>query len=124
MSADEADAGLEALLGHLKAARGFDFTGYKRPSLERRIRKRMEEVGIADYGDYLEHLELHPDEFALLFDAILINVTEFFRDPAAWQHLTTAVLPALLASKEPDEPTQRATLFSSKGFWLSAQPAP
>ena len=37
---------------------------------------------------------------------LLINVTEFFRDPAAWEHLRDAVLPELLAAKEPDEPVR------------------
>ena len=32
---------LEQLLEYLKRARGFDFTGYKRASLARRIDKRM-----------------------------------------------------------------------------------
>ena len=40
-----------------------------------------------DYADYLDHLELHPDEFTALFNTILINVTGFFRDPEAWEHL-------------------------------------
>ena len=65
--------------------RGFDFTGYKRSSLERRIGKRMEAVGVPAYADYLDYLEVHPDEFAQLFNTILINVTAFFRDAPAWE---------------------------------------
>ena len=45
MSIDEGDPGFEALLEFLKRSRGFDFTGYKRPSLERRFRRRMEAIG-------------------------------------------------------------------------------
>jgi hypothetical protein len=69
---------LEALLAYLKRGRGFDFAGYKRTSLERRIRKRMDGVGVADYGEYLDYLEVHQDELSTLFDTILINVTGFF----------------------------------------------
>ena len=37
MSVDEHDPGFEPLLDFLKRSRGFDFSGYKRPSLERRF---------------------------------------------------------------------------------------
>ena len=76
------DAPLDALLDHLKQARGFDFTGYKRATLERRVQKRMDAVGAPSYEAYLDHLELHPDEFALLFNTILINVTGVLPRPA------------------------------------------
>jgi two-component system CheB/CheR fusion protein len=90
------DAPLDVLLEHLKRSRGFDFTGYKRATLERRVQKRMDAVGAASYDAYLDHLELHPDEFACLFNTILINVTAFFRDPQAWEFLAQDVLPRLL----------------------------
>src|SRR5262245_17353029 len=86
---------LETLLQFVKETRGFDFTGYKRPSLVRRINKRMQTVGIEDPGDYLVHLEAHPEEFSELFDTILINVTAFFRDPSAWAYLRSDILPRL-----------------------------
>jgi two-component system CheB/CheR fusion protein len=90
------DVTLDVLLEYLKRARGFDFSGYKRTSLERRIRKRMGEVGSPGYAEYLDHLEVNPDEFAALFDAILVNVTAFFRDGPAWDYLAAEVLPPLL----------------------------
>ena len=75
---------VEALLQHLKASRGFDFTAYKRASLVRRIQRRQQAVGEATLVGYQTYLEAHPDEFGLLFNTILINVTSFFRDPDAW----------------------------------------
>jgi two-component system, chemotaxis family, CheB/CheR fusion protein len=98
------DPAFEALLEHLKASRGFDFTGYKRTSLMRRVDRRMGQVGIGDYTDYLDHLELHADEFTALFNTILINVTGFFRDAEAWRVLQEQVLPTLLAAKAPGVP--------------------
>jgi two-component system CheB/CheR fusion protein len=92
---------LEALLEWLKESRGFDFTGYKRPSLARRVDRRMHEVGISSYGEYRDYLEVHQDEFANLFNTILINVTSFFRDPESWEHLGERVLPDLLARNRP-----------------------
>ena len=84
-----------------RGERGFDFSGYKRTGLERRIRKRMEEVGAADYSEYLDFLEVHQDEFPALFDTILINVTGFFRDAPAWDYYTGEVIPQVLASVGP-----------------------
>ena len=47
----------------------------------------MDAVGCESFGDYLDYLEVHPDEYEQLFETLLINVTEFFRDPPAWEHL-------------------------------------
>lgn len=77
----ESDEELEDLLGFLRDARGFDFTGYKRSSLGWRIRKRMADVDTSTYADYRDRLEANADEFGALFNTILINVTSFFRDP-------------------------------------------
>jgi two-component system CheB/CheR fusion protein len=92
-----------ALLGYLQTARGFDFHGYKPGSLVRRIRKRMDTVGVDNFAVYQDYLEVHPDEFASLFNTILINVTSFFRDPAAWELVRTVVVPQIVAAKAPGE---------------------
>jgi two-component system CheB/CheR fusion protein len=95
---------VEVLLDYLRRNRGFDFTGYKRTSLTRRIDKRMQEVGIPSYLDYVDYLEVVPEEFTHLFNTILINVTSFFRDPPAWEFLAEEVLPRILAARRPGEP--------------------
>ncbi|MGY6025246.1 CheR family methyltransferase [Streptomyces spinosirectus] len=93
----ETDEELEELLRFLRDARGFDFTGYKRSSLGRRIRKRMADAQVGSYRDYRDRLETNADEFDALFNTILINVTSIFRDPDAWTFLQREVLPELLA---------------------------
>src|SRR3954469_17552411 len=103
MSEMDHDPGFEALLDFLKRSRGFDFSGYRRTSLERRLRRRMDVVGCQSFGDYLDYVEVHPEEYAQLFEMLLINVTEFFRDAPAWDHLRDHLLPRLLAQKAPDE---------------------
>src|SRR5438093_1028833 len=95
---------LEDLLGFVKATRGFDFTGYKRSSLERRISKRMGDVGVERYDDYVDYLELHPEEFAELFNTILINVTGFYRDAQTWEYLSQEVIPGLIERRPTDAP--------------------
>jgi two-component system, chemotaxis family, CheB/CheR fusion protein len=90
----------DALLDHLCQTRGFDFGAYKRASLKRRIDKRMESIGIKTYDAYLDHLEVHQDEFAALFNSILINVTSFFRDEPVWEFIASDVVPALIKAKD------------------------
>jgi two-component system CheB/CheR fusion protein len=94
---------LEELLTFIRDSRGFDFTGYKRTSLARRIRKRMQTVGFERYADYRDHLESNAEEFQELFNTVLINVTSFFRDVEAWSFLQTAVVPDLVAKTDPGQ---------------------
>ena len=96
--------GFEEILHYLKETRGFDFTGYKRSSLMRRVDRRMNQVSIDSYVDYLDVLQANADEFVALFNTILINVTGFFRDAEAWDFLQTDIVPSLLAEHAPDEP--------------------
>jgi two-component system CheB/CheR fusion protein len=98
------DHGLEGLLQYLKVQRGFDFAAYKRSTIERRLAKRMQAVGVEAYEDYVDYLEVHPDEFEHLFDTILINVTGFFRDADAWRYVADEVVPRILAGKGPGDP--------------------
>jgi two-component system, chemotaxis family, CheB/CheR fusion protein len=95
---------LTGLLEHLRGTRGFDFTGYKTPSLERRIDKRVAAVGCEGYAEYQDYLEVNPAELTELFNTILINVTSFFRDREAWDYLTEEVVPKLLAEVPDTQP--------------------
>jgi hypothetical protein len=87
----------EQLLDFIRDNRAFDFTGYKRPSLMRRISKRMQERSVDSFAAYRELLEREPEEFVPLFDTILINVTSFFRDEIAWDYLRSDVIPTIAA---------------------------
>jgi two-component system CheB/CheR fusion protein len=104
VSARPPDPDFESLLAFVRDNRGFDYTGYKRPTLMRRFQKRMDTVGAQSYAAYREYLEREPDEFADLFDAILINVTGFFRDPAAWEYVAENVVPEILQQRARGDP--------------------
>ena len=95
--------GLEALLEYLRRQRGFDFGGYKKSSLSRRIQRRMQAVSMTNYADYLDYLQVHPDEFSQLFNTVLINVTSFFRDAPVWDALR-AQIERIVEAKAPDAP--------------------
>ncbi|HEU4565833.1 MAG TPA: CheR family methyltransferase, partial [Gemmatimonadaceae bacterium] len=94
----------EALLDFLRRTRAIDLTGYKRASLQRRILKRMQAVQLDDYAAYQRLLGEHPEEFARLFDTVLINVTSFFRDNVPWDFLASDIIPRIVARKRQDEP--------------------
>ncbi len=95
----DTDPQFEILLEHLKRNRGFDFTGYKRSSIMRRVRRRMQSLAIDNFVDYVDFLEVHPQEFGQLFNTILINVTSFFRDKEAWDYLEKEIIPRILQAK-------------------------
>jgi two-component system, chemotaxis family, CheB/CheR fusion protein len=91
-------AEFERLLEFVRVERNFDFTGYKRSSLTRRTEKRMRELGIESFGNYLDYLQTNAEEFTRLFNTILINVTSFFRDDETWRYLRESIVPELLSA--------------------------
>ncbi len=100
---DERDEELEELLRFVRDARGFDFTGYKRPSVSRRVYRRARELGFDSLAAYRETLEADVDEFTALFNTVLINLTGFFRDPAAWRYLEREIVPEILSRRDGDQ---------------------
>ena len=113
--AEPVDEHLEELLEYVRRARGFDLTGYKRASLRRRILKRMQVVGIEGFENYMAHLEAEPDEFAAMFDTILINVTSFFRDPTSWAYVADEILPRIVADRPRGAPIRIWSAGCSSG---------
>ena len=96
---EEINPQLEQLLEYVRQSRGFDFSAYKRSSLGRRVEKRMQVLNVPGYAEYLEYLGAHPSEFTLLFNTILINVTEFFRDEPSWEYLGSEIIPKIMQQK-------------------------
>ncbi|MFW6093249.1 MAG: CheR family methyltransferase [Pseudomonadota bacterium] len=91
--------GLEGILEMLGELADVDFSYYKTGTLERRTRRRMDDLGIEDWDDYAARLADDPDELEALYYDVLIGVTEFFRDPPVWDELA-GELPALLADRD------------------------
>ncbi|MEH2358027.1 CheR family methyltransferase [Nostoc sp.] len=104
MTSAEKDPKFENLLVYLRQSRGFDFTGYKRSTLIRRVLKRMQSLTIENFEEYQDYLEVYPEEFNYLFNTILINVTAFFRDSSAWEYIAEQILPNLIKNKRTSDP--------------------
>jgi two-component system, chemotaxis family, CheB/CheR fusion protein len=79
---------------------GIDFSNYKRPTIIRRITRRMAVLNISSLLSYLDYLHVHPEEVETLGKEFLINVTKFFRDEEAFQPLQEAVLPEITKHKK------------------------
>lgn len=98
---EKTHSALEKTVILLRARTGHDFSLYKRNTLYRRIERRMGIHQITKVASYVRFLQENSQEVDLLFKELLIGVTSFFRDPAAWEQLRVEVLPALLPSHRP-----------------------
>ena len=85
----------------LRAQSGHDFSLYKKSTVYRRIERRIGIHQLAGIADYVTYLQANPQEIDLLFKELLIGVTQFFRDPAAWAWLQEWVLPGIIQANPP-----------------------
>jgi two-component system CheB/CheR fusion protein len=92
-------SGMSRILMLLRSGTGHDFSLYKKSTIGRRIERRMSQHNIDDLEIYARYLKEHPPEVHLLFKELLINVTNFFRDPEAFVALKREILPQLLKDK-------------------------
>ncbi|HXT41261.1 MAG TPA: chemotaxis protein CheB, partial [Candidatus Angelobacter sp.] len=99
MEESGAQSQLEKVVILLRGHTGHDFSLYKRNTLYRRIERRMGLHQIPKIGTYVRYLRENPQEVELLFKELLIGVTSFFRDAAAWEQLGNEALPSLLTSR-------------------------
>src|SRR5262249_25003636 len=98
---DDVDA-LREIFALLRARTNHDFSQYKRPTLLRRIGRRMQVHGVADLPAYLQILRTQPDEVQALLRYLLISVTNFYRDSEVWLALES-LLPQIFAGKHADD---------------------
>ncbi|MBU0680672.1 MAG: PAS domain-containing protein [Proteobacteria bacterium] len=86
----------------LRATTGHDFSLYKKNTICRRIERRMHVHQIDNIMDYVRYLQTSDREISTLFKELLIGVTNFFRDPEAFEILKNIYLPELLKNKPDD----------------------
>jgi two-component system CheB/CheR fusion protein len=86
----------------LRAQTGHDFSKYKPNTIQRRIERRMAVQQIDKLDGYVRYMQQSPAEVEALFRDMLIGVTNFFRDPDAFQVIEDQVIPKLFAGKRAD----------------------
>ena len=96
---DEATATTRALVSEIAqlitSPNGPDFAHYRAGTLRRQADKRRAILGIAGLAEYRDRLAQEPAERSALVKSLLIPVTEFFRDAAAWRAIEDEVIPIL-----------------------------
>ena len=98
------DAALRKIFAILRVYSRIDFSNYKQTTLRRRIQRRMMVRRTETLEAYAKYLRENNDEIKSLFNDILINVTEFFRDVESYKALTEQVFPQLIAKRKPESP--------------------
>jgi len=91
----------EALKELFVREKGFDLEAYKERCILRRIYLKVRSRGYSDLGAYYRILSRHPEELEHLFQYLTINVTEFFRNPSAFQYLERTIFPRVMAEHSP-----------------------
>lgn len=86
----------------IRAKTGHDFSLYKKNTIYRRIERRMSVHQISNIAHYIRYLQENPGEIELLFKEFLIGVTDFFRDPDAFDVLTQKAIPQMLKGMHKD----------------------
>ncbi len=87
----------------LRTRKGTDFTYYKQTTIRRRILRRMTINKYKEPADYLGYLKENKQEQDLLYQDLLIQVTDFFRDPKTFENLSATIFPLILKNKVPGE---------------------
>jgi two-component system CheB/CheR fusion protein len=90
----------------------YDFWGYKRGAVARRLRRRLYATGARAYLEYMEFLDAHPEEHQRLADDLTIKVSGFFRSPYTFQQVNRLVLPELVSDKR-DRGQQSLSIWST-----------
>ena len=95
---------LREIFTQIRLRTGHDFSNYKRPTLLRRIERRINIRNLPDLPSYAFYLQHHPDETTALLKDLLISVTNFFRDKKPFAIIENEVLPLILKNKNAASP--------------------
>ena len=98
------DISLAAIIDLLRSRTSQDLSHYKKGTLVRRILRRMALADVKKVDDYINTLREDGHELELLASDLLIHVTNFFRDPAAFAALARTVIPQLARQHTGDQP--------------------
>lgn len=96
---DDQQQALREVFTQLRLRTGHDFTNYKRPTLLRRVERRINVRNLTSLSAYAAFLQQHPEETQALLKDLLISVTNFFRDQKAFETLEQDILPRIFQGK-------------------------
>ncbi len=88
--------GMDRFLAQLRDRTGIDFAAYRRPTIVRRLERRIAATHSASLAEYRRYVLRHPEEIHRLRGSLLIKVTDFFRDADLFEAIRSEYLPRLL----------------------------
>ena len=91
---------LEQIFKLIKGQLPLDFSDYKRPTIIRRIKRRMEQHNLNSVSKYYHFMKTNPEEISLLANDFLISVTSFFRDPEAFKIIADTAIPDIFKKNQ------------------------
>jgi two-component system CheB/CheR fusion protein len=100
---EEQQNALREIFTLLRIRTSHDFSNYKRPTLLRRIERRINVRNLPDLVSYAGYLNDHPQETNALLKDLLISVTNFFRDKKAFEALEREIIPVIIKNKTSTE---------------------
>jgi len=103
MASQDAEKALQDIMSYLRSYTRHDFRHYKRATVLRRIERRLQVNRLTDLPSYRDFLREHAEEAPLLLQDMLISVTNFFRDPEAFEALEREAVRRIVEAKQPGE---------------------
>ena len=92
---------LRTICTALRRRHGIDFLTYKRPTVSRRLKRRLIESSTPDLATYAARITSDESELDQLYQDLLIGVSSFFRDPDTWRLVQELALPELFGDRDP-----------------------
>lgn len=100
---EDADGHVARIIAFLRVRTGHDFSSYKSATVRRRIDRRIQVTRQSSLAEYAKYMTRTSEEALQLFGDLLISVTSFFRDQAAYEHFAKTVIPAIFDAHGPGE---------------------
>jgi chemotaxis methyl-accepting protein methylase len=82
---------------------GLQWRPFKRKGIKRKVERRMTEIGVLNFEEYLVRIRKDPGEQRNLSQILTVTISRFFRDKEVFQTIGQSILPALLQEKDSEE---------------------
>ena len=88
--------GFDEFLREVASVLGLQWRPFQRRGVKRKIERRIAEIGLSDFEEYLLVVEKNPQERKHLSKILTVTISRFFRDKEVFETLSQSVIPVLL----------------------------
>src|SRR5690606_23482998 len=89
------DQQLLLLINDLLESSGYDFRGYTKASLKRRVNRLYGQSNYQSFSEFRNAIRFDKQYFDRFAEQIMVNVTEMFRDPSFFRAIKEEIFPVL-----------------------------